>query len=167
MKKTILALTAILSLGLVSCDRDERILEVEKKVEVPTLVDVSSLLEGKWAVKEAQVGNKKVVKASDDECLTKTSLEFKKEDGKVGEFMFNIALNKNGQCTTLPAIEGTYLYDSFQKIVSLAANDDEYSALFDLVVVSENEIKLGINAEVVNEYTGVKDAEDLVLTLTK
>lgn len=107
MKKTVLALVAVLGLGLVSCDRDERVLEVEKVVEKE--VEKPSALIGKWKLVEAS-NSSGVIK---DECITESAITFT-------ETTYNVMLSEGtkGNCKTKERT-GKYLYGEKLGLISL------------------------------------------------
>lgn len=106
MKKLVLALVAVL--GLASCDRDERVLEVVKEVEKP------NALLGEWKLVEASVdGTAKDF--SKDTCLSESTITFTEDayTANLSEKDGNKAECKKEQRT------GKYIYGESLKMISL------------------------------------------------
>lgn len=112
MKKSVLAVVAVLSLGLVSCDRDERVLEVEKVIEKVVEVEKPSALIGTWNL----VGASNSKGAISDECITESAITFTEDT-------YNVKLSegKKGSCRTEERA-GKYLYGEKLGLISLVPN---------------------------------------------
>lgn len=117
MKKSVLAVVAVLSLGLVSCDRDERVLEVEKVVEKVVEVEKPSALIGTWNLVGATV-NGQAKDFSKEKCLAESVLTFTEDT-----YTANLSDGTTGACRK-ESRTGKYIYGKSLKMINLIPDNN-------------------------------------------